>query len=61
MMNILSPTEDEKINTTGRWNHYCRKKRKSTGAICSLYSPHESPQHVSGHGKERWDDDECES
>lgn len=59
-MTMNTPTENEKINTKGRWNHYFRAKRKKTGAICSLYMPHESKQHVSNHGQERWRDDECE-
>lgn len=41
-------TEDLVINTSHRYNHYCRKVSKDGLKTCSLYSPHEGlckPQH----------------
>lgn len=35
----IDNTEDLVINTTHRWNTFCRKKA-GDGRICSLYSPH---------------------
>ncbi len=46
---------DEEVNTTHRWNSYCRATAKD-GRVCSLYSDHESEQHVEKHGKSRWND-----
>lgn len=36
------------INTTQRYNHYCRKKNADGSKTCSLYAPHEGlckPKH----------------
>lgn len=48
---------DEKVNTTQRYNHYCRAVAKD-GRVCSLYAPHASEEHVEKHGKSRWKDGE---
>jgi len=51
--------EDEQINTTTRYNHYCRATA-SDGRVCSLYTPHEGVKHKPRHGIEadRWEDGE---
>ena len=53
-------TEDLVINTTHRYNHYCQARRKSDGAKCSLYSPHESTLHKTKHLAESFSDEEAE-
>lgn len=46
------------VNTTTRYNNYCRKVSKD-GRACSLYSPHEG-LHKSKNGleKDRFGDDD---
>ncbi|AWN03302.1 hypothetical protein PBI_CAMILLE_56 [Microbacterium phage Camille] len=50
--------EPIEINTTKRWNHYCRAEA-SDGRVCCLYAPHEG-KHKPKHGTEsdRWADGE---
>lgn len=47
---MTDPLADEEINTTHRYNHYCRAV-SSDGRTCSLYAPHEG-KHKPKHGTE---------
>lgn len=49
--------EYQELDSKHRWNTYCRAESKD-GRICSLYSDHESEEHVENHGKSRWRDEE---
>ena len=50
-MDILNDDRDEVVNTTHRYNHYCRAISKD-GRKCSLYSPHEG-RHKPKYGTEK--------
>lgn len=50
----MSPT----INTTKRWDHFCRAVNKDDGRVCKLYSPHEDGHMAKGDQQaDRWYDD----
>lgn len=51
----LVDDRDEDINTTHRYNRYCREVNPANGKHCSLYNPHED-KHKPKHGTEsdRW-------
>lgn len=47
--------DDEEVNTTKRYNHYCKARAKD-GRKCQLYL-HDG-YHVENHGKSTWEDGE---
>jgi hypothetical protein len=50
--------EDREINTTTRWNRYCRASAKD-GRVCDMYSEHEGKHRPHGGNEEaRWEDGE---
>lgn len=48
---------EPKINTTQRWNAYCRAKAED-GRVCSLYSDHFGKHKKLGDDIEGWEDGE---
>lgn len=51
---ILDPAAPA-INTTHRWNHYC-KAVSEEGEKCFMYTPHEG-LHTTNHMKKRFNDE----